>query len=168
MSPVGVRRPHPPAPTTAQNSEPTRTRAYPSTVPSLAPLRGAPCLSLARTAEYQNKEARRVVAAPARRPAGVAPHTRQFSIEPLLLRSFVANLRAKFATAKGFSFVPTLEDPALVLCFRVRVATNPGLLRSRTASSLLNRVEIPVIFPSSVTVTPRNAFAGRFEVEVKV
>lgn len=131
---------------------------------SLTPQNAGTFILLARTAEYQNKEARRAVAAPARRPAGVALHARQFSFESLLLRSSAASLRAKLATAKGFSFVPTLEDPALVLCFRVRAATNPGLLRSWTARSVLNHVEILVLFRNSVTVTLRNAFAGRFEV----
>lgn len=153
---------HPPA----ENSEHIRTlsRASLTYAISLTPQNAGTLVLLARTAEYQNKEARRAVAAPARRPAGVALHTRQFSFESLLLRSSAASLRAKFATAKGFSFVPTLEDPALVLCFRARAATNPGLLRSRTARSVLNRVEIVVLSRNSVTVTLRNAFAGRFEI----
>lgn len=70
----------------------------------------------------------------------------------------------KFSNAKGFSFVPILEDPALVLCFYARAATSPGLLRSRKARSVLNRDEILSIFQNSVTVIPRNAYAGRFEI----
>ncbi|OWR43251.1 hypothetical protein KGM_204218 [Danaus plexippus plexippus] len=89
-------------------------------------------LSLMRPAEYQNKEARRTVAAPSRRPAGVALYARQFSFERCLLRLSAASLRAKFTAAKGFSFVPIFEDLALVLCFRARTAINLGLLRSRT------------------------------------
>lgn len=72
--------------------------------------------------------------------------------------------RAKFTIAKGFSFVPILEDPALVLCFRARAANSPGLLRSRTVCSAPNRVEISVVFRNSVTAIPQNAYAGRFEI----
>ncbi|CAK1548485.1 unnamed protein product [Leptosia nina] len=64
----------------AENSERTRTNAGshptltdiepPSPFRTCAPLSS---ISLPQTAEYQNKETRRAVAAPARRPAGVAP-----------------------------------------------------------------------------------------------
>ncbi|KAF9814230.1 hypothetical protein SFRURICE_019505 [Spodoptera frugiperda] len=91
-------------------------------------------------------------------------HSRQFVFEPRLLRSSAVSSVTKFSNAKGFSFVPILEDPALVLCFYARAATSPGLLRSRKARSVLNRDEILSIFQNSVTVIPRNAYAGRFEI----
>lgn len=88
---------------------------------------------------------------------------RQFCSKPRPLQSFAASARTNFTTAHGSSFVPIFEDRAPVLCFSARPATSPGLLRSRTARSVWNRVEIRSALPSFVTVTPRNAFAGRFE-----
>ncbi|CAH2237459.1 jg12792 [Pararge aegeria aegeria] len=74
MSPVGGRRPLKIA------SLPERrplARTHPSAALSLPRHICANFVSLARTAEYQNKEARRTVAAPARRPAGVGPNARR-------------------------------------------------------------------------------------------
>lgn len=88
---------------------------------------------------------------------------RQFSFELWPSRLSAASSRPKFTAAKGFSFVPISEDPALVLCFRARTATNLGLLRSRTASSVRYCIEILEIVQNFVTATLRNACAGPFE-----
>ncbi|CAB3237340.1 unnamed protein product [Arctia plantaginis] len=126
-------------------------------------------VSLARTAEYQNKGARRAVAAPARRPAGVAGCAAPHALMPVRFRTALievvrCELDCELSTAKGFSFVPILEDPVIVLCFRARAAISPALLRSRITRSVLNRDEVLSVFRNSVTVIPRNAYAERFEI----
>ncbi|CAG9782951.1 unnamed protein product [Diatraea saccharalis] len=117
MSPVGGHPPARPRSSTALPTDQSRQCAILS-IPHPARYRSTTSTPTPSREQLSIKTKKRdarsplSLAAPAgrcRRPR-LAPHARQFSSEPRLLRSFAVSSRAKLTIAKGFSFVP-IEDP---------------------------------------------------------